>query len=264
MSSNHPPAVRRVVDVLDELGPRVALMSALDIADRAQVSDATVIRTARLLGHAGFDELKRAAIGDDWSSRTAATIADHPVGGASGTAERFHDSARAVAHAAGEALPRLEAAGRAIDGAERVVVGGIGPAAGIAQTTVVLLQRCGIPATATTATGRNLADQLVTTSAEDVLLLFSYADRHPQLPAFRAAAAATGCPLVVIGSPPLADGDTSIGVPVTRGAAAGLASLVPTLAVVEALVVDLMRRRPERTRGAAERLDELRRAARQG
>ncbi|MEM9133442.1 MAG: hypothetical protein AAF962_16400 [Actinomycetota bacterium] len=258
--TDHPPAVRRVIAVLDELGPQVAVLSALEVAERAAVSDATVIRTARLLGHAGFDDLKQAAVSDDWPQRAQSFLdAERADDGAAG---RLADAARALDHAAGAALPHLAAAVDVLDDAGEVLVGAVGPTAGMAETMATLLRRAGLPAEATADSGRSLADRLVTVRSTTVLVLLSFADRHPQLAAFQACAAETPCPLLVIGSPPPDGLGAPVTVPVGRGATTTLATLVPTLAVVETVVAELMRRRPKRSRGAADRLDLLRQAAR--
>ncbi|MEM9563616.1 MAG: hypothetical protein AAGA93_13405 [Actinomycetota bacterium] len=265
-TGRHPPAVRRVLEVLDELGPRVAVMSALDVAARAQVSDATVIRAARLLGHRGFDELKQVTVGGDWAARTDATIAEASGDGGGGAsdpspaARRIAEVARAVERSGPRAVPHLAAAVEALDDAMHVIIGGIGPAEGVAMTGATLLGRCGIAATATGATGRPLADRLVAVGRDDALVLFSFADSHPQLGAFQRCAAHVGCPLIVIGSEPPSTEGQPIVVPVGRGAATTLASLAPAIAVVEAMVVELMVADPDRVRRAASRLDHLRRS----
>lgn len=127
------PSERRVAQVCIDEPDRVVEMSVADLAQRAGVSPATVVRACQSMGLGGFQRLRELLIRDQAASGTAvATAPVHPV-------ERIFERAVEGIHGALGALDfgAFDAAAREIRGCSRLLVVGNGASLAAAQSVAL-------------------------------------------------------------------------------------------------------------------------------
>ncbi|MEV1062381.1 MurR/RpiR family transcriptional regulator [Streptomyces sp. NPDC050263] len=126
-----------------------AVLTVTDLAERTGTSEATVVRTARLLGYAGYRDLRLALAGlaaQLQSGRSPALTTDIAVDDtlADVVAKLAHDEQQTLADtAAALDTGQLEAAVSAAAGARRIDVYGVGASGLVAQDLVQKLLRIG-------------------------------------------------------------------------------------------------------------------------
>lgn len=173
------PAALRVAEFLVSHPDRAAVASATEIADSVQTSDATVVRTVKMLGYSGLPDLRR-GIGEEWAMRQNPREALRERVAAIGADERsvldaLIEDAIAILEetrlTAGDAQVRK--ATEILSGANRIVVMGFGRAGSLAEYMSLGLNRIGRQATAATTPGFRLADQLASLGTTDAILLLA-------------------------------------------------------------------------------------------
>jgi DNA-binding MurR/RpiR family transcriptional regulator len=236
------PAERRVAEYLAAAGPEVTLLSAAELAARIGTSDATVVRTAKALGYGGLHELRWALAAPnpplaDRLRRTldetpeaellAATVSDHVAG-----LESMTGRVSAVT---------FEQAVAVLAGAERTVWRGVGPSAHLAGYGTLLAQRIGRPSTALVHVGTSFADELLTLTRGDAIVLLAYGRPQVHVRVLLDHARRLGVPVVLVTDtlgPRFAD-DVAVVLPSGRGRPGLFASHGTTLVLIEALVLAL-------------------------
>jgi DNA-binding MurR/RpiR family transcriptional regulator len=174
------PAEERVAAYFVEYPRRAVLASAAELAERLNVSDATVVRAARSLGYSGLGELRSALVAELGSEPT-------PFERAATTFEALQDYNLSALDMVGRShigsierllsstsRPLFEQATNAIATAARTVFFGQGPTKPIAEYGVVQLGRLGGTAAAFTRSGRALADDLLGLRNGDLVVAFVY------------------------------------------------------------------------------------------
>jgi len=128
------PSERRVARVCIDEPERVVEMSVADLAQRAQVSPATVVRACQRMGFGGFQRLRELLIRDQAApaAGVAAVAPVHPV-------ERIFERAVEGIHGALGALDfgAFDAAAREIRGCSRLLVVGNGASLAAAQSVAL-------------------------------------------------------------------------------------------------------------------------------
>jgi DNA-binding MurR/RpiR family transcriptional regulator len=177
--ANLPPAERRVAEYIRDNLNSITFATAVEIGDATDTSDATVVRTAKALGYAGFPDLKRAA------GREVGVLTEPSVRLRRRIEESGNDTASLLDHVFYEGIERLAETRRllsesALDSAvsllaeAREAVGyGVGPSATAVGYLALRLGRLGRRARAMSATGFGLADELLGLRAEDVIVLYA-------------------------------------------------------------------------------------------
>ncbi len=183
------PAEQRVARFFQENREEVLIASASALAGKAGTSDATVIRTAKALGFAGMEKLRRtlaAELRDSLSpagrvARTLSEVGDDLAAAFNMTLDihqtAFEDLRRDITP------DKFRAAVEHIAGARRVFVFGIGPSSAMAEYFTIQLGRFGIEALSLTHTGLLLADGLQKLREGDLLMIFAYSRVYPELAA---------------------------------------------------------------------------------
>jgi DNA-binding MurR/RpiR family transcriptional regulator len=244
----------RVAKFIDENRPVVLASSAAALGARIGTSDATVLRTVQTLGFSSLADLKRAILNAGAASTPADDMRRTLVDLEKATVEALDGILRA--HAEGLAVlqsrkcrAQIAASVRVLDGADRIVVFGIGPSAALASYASILLARSGRHSRTISATGSMLADQLLDLGAGDALLVF-------------AEAKALRLPTVLVteaDDTPLAKlADVCVVIP--RGRPGQMALHGTTLVGLEALVLSLAAAKPKAALASLENLNRLRRA----
>src|SRR6202035_4328620 len=93
---------------------------------------------------------------------------------------------------------QIAAGVRVLEGAERIVVFGIGPSAALATYVSILLARCGRRSRTINATGSMLADQLLDLREGDSLLILAYGRVYKEVKAVFSEAKALHLPTVLV------------------------------------------------------------------
>jgi DNA-binding MurR/RpiR family transcriptional regulator len=258
------PVLQRIVDHLLGAGPEVVLLSAAELAAEIGTSDASIIRTAKALGYAGLDELRRAisAAGRDPSleERLRHSLAEGVTDESILDALIRHHLASLDALARGVGPELLHRAVVVLAEAARIVWCGTGPSAAVAEYGAILASRLGRPSTSAGGSGTRLADELLAIGPGDVVVIFSYghANDRPRPVVERCEELAVPTVLITDSAPRwLRDRVTTV-LPCGRGAPDYFSSHAATLVLIEALVLNLAALDPRRAEASLAVLNDLR------
>ncbi len=260
------PAEQRLARFMTSQKERTVLGSAAQIAGLAGVSDATVVRTARAMGYETLADLREDLLQDltgapspagllsrtlDQTGSDPAQVLNHVVD--------IHDSVLAVLRRPDFAETFAKAVDLVAAGRTRHLFG-IGPSGAIADYAALQLNRIGLRAHAITAAGVALADRLIWIDTGDVVIAFGYAPMYRELRVLFDRAAECGAKVVLISDSlgPLVGDSVDVVLPVPRGRADHLAMHGGTMVLVEALILGLAARHPERALTALDHLSALR------
>ena len=255
----------RVVEYIDANRTTVLASSAVEIAAQAATSDATVVRTAQLLGFSGMSDLKRALLA---AVEAPSTLVDdmrltlgevgEDAGRAIDTVIEAHDESMQSLRRP-EARARIRTAVETLHPAERLAVFGIGPSAALATYMATLLNRAGRRALVLNTTGAMLADQMLDLRKGDAVVALAYGRAYGEIRVVVSEARRLGLPIVLITDSldeKLARFAQVI-LPARRGRADRVALHGATLVCLEALVLGLAAANKE-TVPTLERLKRLR------
>lgn len=259
-------AEQRVVRVFRDNREEVLFASAASLAAKAETSDATVVRATKALGFKGMDELRRSIAEElkqnsSLNSRLAKTLkqAHGDLGVSLGLTIDSHLDA--IGNIRRDLPVNLfEDAISLIAGAKRVATFGIGPSGALATYFAIQLERLGIDAMAMEHTGRLFADDLHKLRSGDVVVAMAYTRVYRELAVLLDEADRLGIPKIIV--------TDSLGgklrqrvnlvLSVERGRADLLSMHTATLGALEALLVGLAVKRPERAARSLEALNRLR------
>ncbi len=149
---------------------------------------------------------------------------------------------------------------RTLHEAERIVVFGIGPSAHLAHYASQLLTRSGRRTRCLDTAGLPLADQLLTLSRGDALLVMAYGKAYPEVRAAFAEARRLRLPIILISDSlerELAH-QADVVVPAKRGRADRVALHGATFVALEAIILGLAASDSLNSLQALSRLNELR------
>lgn len=262
------PAEQRVARFFQDNREEVLIASASALAQQAGTSDATVVRTARTLGFAGMEELRRTLareLREDLSpaSRLARTLSevDDDPGSALDVTLNIHQ--KSLEDLRRDITPdQFRSAVQSITGARRVFIFGIGPSSAMADYFTVQLGRFGIDALSLTQTGLLLADGLQKLKQGDLLMIFAYGRVYREVNVLLDQADWCGATRILfsdtLGSKLRERVDLVLRV--ARGHADMLSMHTATLALIEALLVGVATQRPEETIANLESLNRVRTA----
>jgi DNA-binding MurR/RpiR family transcriptional regulator len=191
----------RVVDFFAAHPAEASVFSAQEIAQHAEVSDATVIRTVKQLGFAGLGELRRAAAALLNPVRDPEqTLAEHLTQSddnlLSKISQEAADLVRALPRSVGGAM--FDAAVATLAAASDALVVGYGSALPVAQSLALGLRRIGRIAGVTGLTGYNFADELGQLRPSSALVLIAPLRHVREHDVAISEALRVGCPIVLI------------------------------------------------------------------
>lgn len=262
------PAERRVATYLRDNREEALMASAAALGARAGTSDATVVRTARTLGYAGLDDLRRALAEELRRDLTLPERLAHTLGAVGDSPDAALDATLRVHDASLERLRRdvsgapFAAAVEHVATARRVVAFGIGPSSAMASYLAMQLSRIGLDAVALTETGLLLADGLRRLRPGDHVVAFAYGRPYRELDVLLAHAARCGAPTVLL-TDTLAEtlrDRVDLVLPVPRGRSDMVSMHAATLVLIEALLVGVAARRRDAAIASLEELNALRAA----
>ncbi len=260
------PAEQRLARFIAGQKERAVLGSAAQIAELAGVSDATVVRTARAMGYETLAALREDLLQDltgaaspagllartlDETGSDPAQVLTHVVD--------LHDQVLAVLRRPDFATVFARAVEVVASGRTRHVFG-IGPSGAIAEYAALQLNRIGLRSHAMAVSGVAFADRLIWIDTDDVVIAFGYAPMYRELRLLFDRAADCGAKVVLISDSlgPIVADRVAVVLPVPRGRADHLAMHGGTMVLVEALILGLAARDPDRALTALDLLSTLR------
>ncbi len=260
------PAEQRVARFFRGNREEVLIASASALARKTGTSDATVIRTARALGFAGMEDLRRTLAEELRENISPAGRLARTLGEVGDDVAAALDVTLDIHQKALEDLRRdvtPEVFGTAVEhmiAAKRVFVFGIGPSSAMADYLAIQLERFGIAAASLTHTGLLLADGLRKLETGDLLMMFAYGRVYRELAALidraeRCRVATILCTDTL--APKLGD-RVDLVLQVARGRADMLSMHTATLGLIEALLVGVAVKRPAETLASLRSLNALR------
>jgi len=260
------PAEQRVARFFQENREEVLIASASALAEQAATSDATVIRTAKALGFAGMEEMRRTLareLREDLSpagrmARTLSHVGDDLEAALDVTLDIHRQSLERLRR---DITPeRFRSAVRFIAGARRVFIFGIGPSSAMAEYFAIQLGRFGIDALSLTQTGLLLADGVQKFRKGDLLMIFAYGRVYRELAVLLAEGDRCGIAKILFSDMLGAKlrKRVDLVMPVARGRADMLSMHTATLALIEALLVGVATERPKQTLANLDSLNRIR------
>jgi DNA-binding MurR/RpiR family transcriptional regulator len=260
------PAERDVARFFQGNREEVMVASAQALATRIGTSDATVVRATRALGYAGMEAMRRDLAAEMRASLAPASRVARTLGDTGCDPKSAFDMTIAIHERALDKLRRdigpalFKATVDRLAAARRIVVFGIGPSAAIAAYFAFQLNRFGIAAASLSETGQSLADGLHRLQRGDLLVMLAYTRRTPELDALLDRADQLGLGKILLSDSlgvALA-GRIDLSLPVERGRADRISMHTVTLGLIEALLVGVAARRPDKTMKSLMSLDSLR------
>ena len=241
-------------------------MPAADLAQRLDVSEATLVRFAKAIGYTGFRDLRRCLQGLFRAEATPASRLQHTLG----------DLARSEGHVltnvlamevqylteASQTVDRADF-DRAVDvllGGRRIFAYASGPSDVLARLAELRFRRLGILTVGMTESGRHLLEKLQLLQPGDAVLVAGFHYARPELVAVLEHARATGCRSILLTDTlgiTLRD-KADVILAARRGPVSTFHSLTVPMAILNALILAVALARPEESLAALTRLDQLR------
>lgn len=256
---------RRLADFVMQNSAEAAMMSSREMARHLRVSEATVVRFAQQIGFVGYPEFRQALQGQVLreirsSERIVATLEDsdpkqgtlHQVVAA--TSRHLELLLRNVSEA------DLERIVVAISGAATVYVFGEGAPAGVTVQLGFWLNRLGINVHVVNQTGRRFFDTIFRADSDDVALVFSFRKIGPEATALIEYVYGNGGTTVLFTDVPESLVHTLVSqvVLVQRGPMETFRPMGAVTAIVDAIIMGVMRERGDDAVNELRRLDDLR------
>lgn len=195
-------ADRRIIEIMLGQQSEAAFLSAAQLADRAQVHETTATRLAQKLGFAGYPDLraqlqKELLEGQDAAARMRRSVSQVPDGGyladlVGAEIAALENLLRCVAQ------EDLDAAADRIAAARRVFIFAQGHATATANFLQRRLDRFGMTTVLLTGRGRDVAEKLVSLTAEDLVLVLAFRKPPASYPALISLAREKGAATLLI------------------------------------------------------------------
>jgi DNA-binding MurR/RpiR family transcriptional regulator len=259
------PSERRVADQLHQLGADELLLSAVALGERLGTSDATVIRTAKALGYRSLADLRR-ALATETATPSPNTRLQRTLSHAD------HDDV--LTTFATQQIAALETLTRNVDresfrqgadiltDAQRIVWRGVGPSAELARYGELLSVRIGKSSTSFVNSGTSFADELLTLTTGDAVVLLAYGALQNHVNVMLKRAAQLNTPVVLVTDTLGRKLATRVNVTLRsgRGTPGEFASHAATLVLIEALTLAIASRTSITATTTLRTLNELRAA----
>jgi DNA-binding MurR/RpiR family transcriptional regulator len=244
-----------------------AFLSASELAERLDLSEATAVRFAQALGFSGYPEL-RTALQNSFRNRVTHSAR---------LRERLADLREE-----GDILERLTASEidyltqalqtvdvrdihRAVDllgKRSRVFVFGLGPSVTLVDLLQIRLTRFGRHVIPLTTTGREILEPLLLMTSDDLLFTIGFFDVNPTLQFVMDHARKCGCPTILLtdtlGS--VLGDQAEVVLAARRGPVSAFHSLTVPMTIINALLLTLARTDQDVAMRNLDKLDQLRRA----
>jgi DNA-binding MurR/RpiR family transcriptional regulator len=243
-----------------------AFLSAADLAQRLEVSEATVVRFAKAIGFDGFPELKRCLQEMYRGQVTPAARLQHKLTELSSSpgdvlTKVIDMEVQYLTEAAHSIAPAdLDRAVEILLNARRIFVRGGGPSAILSELLELRLRRLGIFAISITESGRDLVEKLQLIEREDAVVATGFHHVSSELVAVVEQARAVGSRTILITDTLGAAFRDKVDVVLAarRGPVSTFHSLTVPMAITNALILAVAMARPAESLAALDRLQQLR------
>jgi DNA-binding MurR/RpiR family transcriptional regulator len=242
-----------------------AFLAAGQVADRLDISEATVVRFARTLGFASYPAL-RASLQSSFrdrmshSSRLRSKL-DHMR--ASG--DIFERLTVSEIDYLTEALvtvdrDQLKKAVDLIKERSRIFVFGLGPSVSLVDLMEIRLRRSGKNIVALRSSGREVLESLLDLKSTDLIFAICFFDLNPTLQFVLDLAQEVGCPVIALTDTleAVVSDKADVVLAAQRGPVAEFHSLVVPMTIINTLLLTLARENQDEVMSNLDRLDEYR------
>jgi len=241
-------------------------LPAAELAERLDVSEATLHRFAKAIGYSGFRELRRCLQGLFRAEATPASRLQHKLGELASSQGHVLTKVLAMElQYLTEASQSIELADfdRAVDillSGERIFVFASGPSGILSALATWRLRRLGLPTVAMTESGRHLLEKLQLLQPRDVMLVAGFQHLTPELVAVLDHAGAIGCRSILLTDTlgPAFRSKADVTLAARRGPVSTFHSLTVPMSVLNALILAVAMARPDESLAALNRLQQLR------
>ncbi len=245
---------------------QAAFLSAAELAQHLDVSEATVVRFARSIGYASFPELRRvlqeifrARVTP--ASRLQHKLADLKTGQGHILAQIVEMEVQYLTEALQSVAPAdFDAAVKLLVKAKRIFAFGLGPSRVLADLAQLRLRRFGQPTYSLNESGRDLLEQLLLLQPGDVVLAAGFHRVTGELIATLDHAHSLGCKSILLTDtlgPGLKNKATLV-LSARRGPVSTFHSLTVPMVILNALVLAVAMSRPNASMASLNLLQELR------
>jgi DNA-binding MurR/RpiR family transcriptional regulator len=241
-------------------------LSAADLAERLNVSEATVVRFAKAVGYDGFPQMRR-HLQELFRARfTPAARLQHKLSELAGSqghvlTKVIDMEVQYLTEAAHNIdLTDFDCAVDILLSGQRIFVFSSGPSAILADLAELRLRRLGILTIAMTESGRHLLEKLQLLQPEDVVLVAGFHHVRPEIVAVLDHARTTDCRSILLTDtlgPALRDKPDVI-LAARRGPVSTFHSLTVPMSILNALILAVAMARPDESLTALNRLQQLR------
>lgn len=260
------PSEQRVASFFQDHSEDVLLSSATALAEKTATSDATVVRTAKALGFSGLNELKQVLAAELRQKLTPADRMERMLGAVGDDLAKAFGLTMEIHAQSLQSLRRsvtdegfCNAVTRIVN-ARRIFIFGIGPSSAMADYFAMQLSRFGLEAAAMTRTGILFADELRRLRESDLIIMLAYGRVYQEIAALIDETERQKIPTVLITDTLAARlrNRVDLILPVARGRAEMLSMHTATLGLIEALLVGVATKQPDKTMDSLRHLNAAR------
>ncbi len=257
---------QRIASYLLASYDEATFLSAADLAERLNVSEATVVRFAKAVGYDGFPELRRCLQGLFRAKATPASRLQRTLSELAGS--QGHVLAKVLdmeVQYLAEAAHSIAQADfdRALDvllSGQRIFVFGSGPSGILADLAELRLRRLGVLTIGMTDAGRHLLEKLQLLRAGDVVLATGFNSIRADLVIVLDHAHAIGCRSILLTDTlgPALRHKVDVVLAARRGPVSTFHSLTVPMSILNALILGMALARPEESLATLNHIQEMR------
>jgi DNA-binding MurR/RpiR family transcriptional regulator len=269
MTSDHyknlTKSEKRIANFFRKNQNEVAFFSASQVADRLQISEATVVRFARTMGYASYPAM-RATFQESFrhrithSSRIRSRLNDMRETG--DIFERLTVTEIDYLTQALETVSReeLDKAVNLIQKRQRIFVFGTGPSITLVDLMEIRLRRFGKDIFPLRSAGREVLESLIAIGPNDLLFVICFFDFNPALKLVLDYANEVGCPVIMLTDTldSIIGDKADVVLAAKRGPVSEFHSLVVPMTIINTLLLSVANQQQETIMPILDKLDTLR------
>ncbi len=256
---------KRIATYLVQNQNDAAFFTSLQIAEKLQVSEATVIRFARTLGFTNYPEM-RVALQENFRKRITNSVRLRSrleeLQSDGDPFERFINSEVDYLMQAERTVDRkaLETAVELLRSHDRVFAFGVGPSISLINLLEIRLTRLGRLVVPITTAGREMLEPMLLMKKNDLLIAYGFFSLSPYLQLILEHASHRKTQIILITDTlgPLVGGLASVVLAAPRGPISSFHSLTVPMSITNALLLELSAVEEEKVLNNLDELDQLR------
>lgn len=245
---------------------QAVFLSAADIAQQLEVSEATIVRFARSVGYESFPQLRRALqhlyrVKTTPATRLQRKLADLKTGEGHILTKVVEMELQFLSEVPREIVPAdFDRAVKLLLKGRRVFVFGSGPSRILADLVTIRFTRFGLSVMCMTESGRDLLDKLALLKRDDIVLAMGFHRLTGELAATIDYARRVGCKTILLTDTLRAHFQDKVAVILAarRGPVSTFHSLIVPMAILNAMILAVAMERPTESLGSLKRMEELR------